>query len=149
MSDLEPLEPTTRWLHATCVQLGRHGVLLLGASGAGKSDLALRLIEGGGQLVADDQVELRRQGAALLARPAAALAGLIEVRGIGILRLPHCPESPVELVVELQPGQPLTRLPERERFGLLGLERPLLRLDPRAPSSAIKIRLVLDAERVA
>jgi serine kinase of HPr protein (carbohydrate metabolism regulator) len=149
MSSPDLRTSTTIWLHASCVQCAGRGVLLLGRSGAGKSDLALRLIDDGARLVADDQVEIRRAADRLLARPAAVLAGLIEVRGLGIVRLPHCAEAAIELVVDLQPGQPMRRLPPDERHELLGLERPLLRLDPRAPSSVIKIKWALDVDRVA
>ena len=79
----------TTYVHATCVALraGRswRGVLLRGPSGAGKSDLALRLVEGGGRLVADDQTALVPQGSGLVASPPGTLAGLLEVRGVGIV----------------------------------------------------------------
>src|SRR5918995_2632352 len=76
------------WLHATCVELSGTGVVLLGASGSGKSDLALRLIDLGARLVADDQLAVERQGDRLLGRPAETLAGLLEVRGFGLVQLP-------------------------------------------------------------
>jgi HPr kinase/phosphorylase len=136
-------------LHATCVQIGDTGVLLLGPSGSGKSDLALRLIDAGALLVADDQVEVERRGEQLLGRAAEALAGLIEVRGVGILRMPYRPESPIDLAVELAPVGQLARLPDTVGYPLLGIELPLLRLDPRAPSAAAKVRLALSTERVA
>ena len=136
-------------LHATCVQIGATGVLLLGPSGSGKSDLALRLIDAGALLVADDQVEVERRGVRLLGRAAEALVGLIEVRGVGILRMPHRAQSPIDLAVELVPAAQLTRLPEPLGYSLLGIELPRLRLDPRAPSAAAKVRLALRTERVA
>ena len=111
-------------IHATCVRMGRAGaafgaprdagVLLLGKSGAGKSDLALRLIALGATLVADDRTELTVWRRKLYARPPACLAGLIEVRGVGILKLPHAPRVCVALVVEL--GQNATRLPDHRRY---------------------------------
>jgi HPr kinase/phosphorylase len=136
-------------LHATCVQIGAAGVLLLGPSGSGKSDLALRLIDAGALLVADDQVEVERRGERLLGRAADALAGLIEVRGVGILRMRHCAQSPIDLAVELVPVARLARLPETLGYSLLGVELPRLRLDPRAPSAAARVRLALSTERVA
>ena len=111
-------------IHATCVRMGRAGaafgaprdagVLLLGKSGAGKSDLALRLIALGARLVADDRTDLYVWRRELYARPPAPLAGMIEVRGIGILKLPHAPRVRVALVVEL--GRDLTRLPDHRRY---------------------------------
>ncbi|MGH6920597.1 MAG: HPr kinase/phosphorylase [Geminicoccaceae bacterium] len=133
------------WLHATCVQLGGVGVVLLGASGVGKSDLALRLIDAGALLVADDQLQVEAAGAGLLGRPAASLAGLLEVRGLGILRLPYCPVSPLGLVVELDGARPAPRLPEPSTYPLLGTELRHLRLDPRQASAAAKVRLALTA----
>ena len=136
-------------LHATCVQIGATGILLLGPSGSGKSDLALRLIDAGALLVADDQVQVERRGERLLGRAADALAGLIEVRGVGILKMPYCAQSPIDLAVELAPDERLARLPETLGYLLLGIELPRLRLDPRTPSAAAKVRLALTTERVA
>jgi HPr kinase/phosphorylase len=136
------------WLHATCVELSDKGVVLLGASGSGKSDLALRLIDLGARLVADDQVAVERRGDRLFGRPAEALAGLLEVRGFGIVKLPWCAVSPLALAVELVAG-PLPRLPEPGSYELLGVRLPRLRLDPRAPSACAKVRLALAAERFA
>lgn len=88
-------------LHASVVSVAGNGLLILGASGSGKSGLALRMMALGADLVADDRVLLRRVGDALLARPPDALAGRIEARGIGILSAPHLPEVPLALAVDL------------------------------------------------
>jgi HPr kinase/phosphorylase len=135
-------------LHASCVEFGDIGIVLLGAPGSGKSDLALRLIDAGARLVADDQLTVERRGDFLFGRPAPALAALLEVRGFGIVRLPWCPESRLGLAVELQPDAALARLPEPDPYGLLGVGLLHLRLDPRAPSAVAKIKLALTAERV-
>jgi HPr kinase/phosphorylase len=113
-------------IHASCVSLARAGqtfgveaqggVLLLGESGMGKSDLALRLIALGAQLVADDRVELFVRHGILLARPPAKLAGLLEARGVGIVTLPYAREERVALVIRLvEPGE-VPRLPEHKRY---------------------------------
>jgi HPr kinase/phosphorylase len=136
-------------LHASCVQLDGRGVLLLGPSGIGKSDLALRLIDAGALLVADDQLHVERVGERLLVRPVQPLAGLLEVRGVGILRLPCCTLSTLDLVVELDRTGAIPRLPEGQTYPLLGLALPHLRLDPGAPSAAAAVRVALVAERVA
>ena len=137
------------WLHASCVELNQTGVVLRGPSGSGKSDLALRLIDAGGRLIADDRLAVERAGDRLLGRPAAALAGLLEVRGFGIVRLPYGAVCELGLVVDLDPQAWPARLPEPEAVALLGLSLPCLRLDPRAPSACAKVRLALAAERVA
>jgi HPr kinase/phosphorylase len=135
-------------LHASCVALEGRGVMLLGPSGSGKSDLAIRLIDLGARLVADDQLLVERSNGRLLGRPEASLAGLVEARGIGLLRLPFCACSPIDLVVELDRAERIPRWPERAAYPLLGLEVACLRLDPRAASAPAVIRLALVAERL-
>jgi serine kinase of HPr protein (carbohydrate metabolism regulator) len=98
-------------VHATCVRLARAGapfgapsdagVLILGGSGAGKSDLALRLIAAGAVLVADDRTDLFVRRARVHARPPKPIAGLIEVRGVGLVDVPYTEEVRIALVVEL------------------------------------------------
>lgn len=92
------------------------GVLILGESGRGKSDLALRLIERGAALVADDRVELFVQEDRLWARPPARLAGLIEIRGLGILRMPHAADAAIALAVRLVDTGIASRLPEPQTY---------------------------------
>jgi HPr kinase/phosphorylase len=135
-------------LHASCVELSGTGVVLLGPSGCGKSDLALRLIDGGARLVADDRLVIERRGEALIARAPEAIVGLIEVRGLGIMRVAHCLSSALGLVVALHSTRPLPRLPERTTYEFLGVALPRIELDARAPSACAKIRLALAAERV-
>jgi serine kinase of HPr protein (carbohydrate metabolism regulator) len=141
-------QATGTQLHASCVELAGTGVVLVGPPGSGKSDLALRLIDQGAQLVADDRVVIERQGARLIARPPAAIAGLIEVRGLGIMRVGHAASSALGLVVALGGDPPPQRLPERATYELLGVALRYLELDPSAPSACAKIRLALAAERV-
>jgi HPr kinase/phosphorylase len=141
--------PAELWLHASCVELAGTGVVLLGPSGSGKSDLALRLIDCGARLVADDQLAVAREGACLFGRPAPRLAGLLEVRGLGIVRLRHGARSRLGLVVDLDPGRAAERLPEPACHRLLGIALPCLHLDPRTPSACAKVRLARAAERVA
>lgn len=112
------------------------GVLLLGPPGSGKSDLALRLIDRGFTLVADDQV-LVQMG---LAQAPAALAGLLEVRGLGLLRLPYLPAAPLVLAVQL--GAHVPRLPDPAR--LPGLDLPLICVDAQAPSAPLVVAAALD-----
>src|SRR5437588_5560986 len=90
-------------MHGTAVAIDGRGVLLRGPSGSGKSDLALRLIDAGARLVADDQTELRRDGDAIIARAPPTIAGMIEVRGLGIVRIEALPAAPVALLVDLVP----------------------------------------------
>lgn len=128
-------------IHATVVSIGGKAVLLTGASGAGKSDLALRLIDRGGMLVADDQVELTLRDGVLHASPPQTIAGKIEVRGIGIVDMPFVTDVPVALVVDLD--LPPERLPERRTRAMGGVDVPLAMLDARENSAPLKIELLL------
>ena len=132
-------------IHATCIALGRHGVLLRGDSGSGKSDLALRLIDDGAMLVADDQVEVRIVKGALEARPPQTIAGMMEVRGVGIIRLPYKAPAIVALVVTLVDHKEVPRLPEPESTEIEGMKLPHLLLAPFETSAPAKIRLMLRA----
>ena len=135
-------------IHATCVALPEGGVLLRGESGAGKSDLALRLIDGGARLVADDRTDLVREGDRLVARAPATIAGMIEARGMGILLLPPerlATEATVVLIVDLVDSSSVERLPEASREELLGVSLQRVSLAPFEASAPAKIRLALIA----
>jgi HPr kinase/phosphorylase len=134
-------------LHASCAALDGDGVLLLGPSGAGKSDLVLRLIGRGWALVADDQVDLSVAEGRLLAAPPEPLRGMLEVRGLGLVRdIPVTAPVPLRLAVELLPqgGQP-PRLPHPARFAALGVEIPRLALTGLEASAPDKLTLALNA----
>ncbi len=138
-------------LHGTCVARGADGVLILGPPGAGKSDLALRLIGKGFVLVADDRVDIATdRNTGVLASAPLASRGLLEVRGLGIVRLPFRPDAVLRVVVDLT--QPPERMPEPMTHPVLGL--PLLHLDARGASAADWVALALDcatgaAEQIA
>jgi serine kinase of HPr protein (carbohydrate metabolism regulator) len=132
-------------IHGTAVALGHAGILLRGPSGSGKSDLALRLVDAGACLIADDQVELSAESGEIVMRAPASIAGMMEARGIGILRLPRLAGVGLRLVVDLvEPGQ-IERLPERRFVELLGLAIPLIALAPFEASAAAKLRWALKA----
>ena len=131
-------------VHGTTVAIAGRGVLLRGPSGAGKSDLALRLIDGGARLVADDQTELMIRGATVVARAPAVIAGRLEVRGLGIVELPHVADVPLVLVVDLVPGGEVERLPAPATESVLGHAVARLALAPFEASAAAKVRLAVD-----
>jgi HPr kinase/phosphorylase len=123
-------------VHASAVLAGARAVLIRGPSGAGKSRLALELIAAArtgqlrfARLVGDDRVHLDSAGGRLLVRPADALAGMIELRGTGILRLPHEACAIVGLVVDLAAAD-AERLPEKSQIEIEGIGLPRLAVAP-------------------
>jgi HPr kinase/phosphorylase len=122
-------------IHASCAARGGAGVLLFGPPGAGKSDLLLRLLDHGFSLVADDRVVI----ADGIAAPPPELAGLLEVRGLGILRLPYTRSARLALAVDLAATP--DRLPRPARHGPTNL--PLIALDPNSPSAPARVALAL------
>lgn len=135
-------------LHATTVAIHGHAVMIEGPSGAGKSDLALRLIDRGATLVSDDYTLCVRVGTALHARvPAAAIAGRIEVRGLGIVAMPHIVDVPVAMLVRLDPSP--ERMPERRMRTIAGVAIRQIILDPRPASAPIVLELALAKEPIA
>lgn len=117
---------TSETLHATTVSVDGRGLLILGPSGAGKSSLALRLLSLGAELVSDDQTRVTVVGKDLSATcPNPDLAGMIEVRGVGILRVQALPSAVLRLVVDLGQPEP-ERLPPHRDVTILGIRLPLV-----------------------
>ncbi|MGD9783546.1 MAG: HPr kinase/phosphorylase [Hyphomicrobiaceae bacterium] len=139
-------------VHATAVARGGRAVLIRGAPGSGKSDLALRLLAlavsplnpAPFALVADDQVLLKRNGEQILAHCPPPIAGLIEVRGVGLRKVPHTAEAVVALVVDLVPREQVERLPAQpSTVRLLDAEMPQVSLCALDASTPAKIALLL------
>lgn len=124
-------------LHATAVALGEAGVLLLGPPGSGKSDLALRLIDRGATLVADDRVVAEPCGGRLLLSPPPTIAGRLEVRGVGLLAFPHLAGIAACLALDL--ATPPERLPTPATRLLGGVALPCLALAPFEASAPLKV----------
>jgi serine kinase of HPr protein (carbohydrate metabolism regulator) len=134
-------------VHGTTVALEGIAVLIRGDPGSGKSDLALRLIDRGARLIADDRTRLDLEHGQLIASCPASIAGLLEVRGVGILSVSSTDRAPLGLVADLVPEEAIERLPEPQLCEYLGVEVPLVRLASFAPSAAAKVRLVVSAIR--
>ena len=130
-------------VHASCCAWNGLAVLLRGAPGSGKSDLALRLVDSGFDLVADDRVDLAAGAAGVTASPPQVLAGLIEVRGLGILDLGAHVTARLGLLVDLAPAAAIERMPEPAADEILGVRLPVIQLDPSAPSAVARLRLAL------
>ena len=144
-------------IHATAIAFGPRGVLIMGPPGSGKSDLALRLIDQSGlgigplpmvaSLISDDQTQLVRVGDSLVASPPAALAGLLEIRGLGILRLRNRASAGVALVVRLTAAATIDRMPELSRsvFKVLDVAIPMVMIDPTCASAPARVRAAIGA----
>lgn len=133
-------------IHGSCVARGGEGVLLLGPPGSGKSDLVLRLIGRGWSLVADDQVVLSAAEGEALAQAPAALSGMLEVRGLGLLRgLEAAGPVRLRLVIECRAREAVPRLPAPARWDCLGVGLPLVPLAALDASAPDKVEMALAA----
>jgi len=134
--------------HGTAVLLHGAGyassaVFIRGPSGSGKSDLAFRLLSSGAELISDDQVELERRQDSVFAGTVDAIRGLMEVRGLGLLRYPSTVPSPVRLVVDLVARTDVPRLPEWETLDIFGISLPMVKLHAFDASTCDKIRAAM------
>lgn len=109
-------------IHGTGLYFEGYGILLTGPSGSGKSDLALRLMARGAELVGDDYLELSRDNGRLIMQAPKNIAGKIEVRHVGILKVAYRKQAPVDLVFQLAAKDNLERLPDRKVILLEGIE---------------------------
>ncbi|NQV22655.1 MAG: serine/threonine protein kinase [Rhodospirillales bacterium] len=134
-------------LHGTCIEVDGAGVILRGPSGSGKSDLALRLMDEGARLVADDQIQTNVQSHRLLAAAPDTIDGLIEVRGIGVISVPSMASVEVELVIDLLPPESVQRMPEPSYVEIEGIQLPLFFMTPFEQSATAKLRLAVRAVR--
>lgn len=135
-------------LHASCVAKDGRAILISGRSGAGKSDLALRLIDRGAKLVSDDYTVVRRVNGRLLASAPQNIEGKIEVRGIGVVALDAVRDVPVCLAVDLD--RAVERLPElHDPLVIAGMKVPVIGLNGLEASAPVKVELALDQFGVA
>lgn len=134
-------------LHASTVAIADRAVLIIGASGAGKSALALDLMSRGAKLVADDRTNLQAKSTGLMASAPERLKGLIEARGVGILSAQYGGPVRVGLVVDLDKAEP-DRLPAPQRTTILGVELPLIN-GRDLPNLAAAVDIYLKGGRVA
>ena len=127
---------------ATCVAIGGRGVLIEGPPGSGKSSLALALIDRSAQLVGDDGVALEVRDGHLLAAAPPNIAGLIEVRNVGLIRMPVAAPVRIALILALDPAAPRF-IEQAERAGRGGVLLPLVRLWPDTPVLHLRAELAL------
>jgi HPr kinase/phosphorylase len=129
-------------VHATAVAIDRSAVLIIGKSGSGKSDLALRLIDRGALLISDDIVQVDGTAAPPTLHPAPNIAGKIEIRGIGVISIPHVEDISLRLVVNLD--STVERLPfDRQTHSIAAFDVPTINLGAFEASAPIKIEYAL------
>jgi hypothetical protein len=129
---------------ASAVVIAGRALLIEGPPGSGKSSLALALIDRGAGLIGDDAVSLSCDGGALIAAPPPNIAGLLEVRGVGLVRFPVAPSAPVALILTLG-GPPPARLPDSPLpcRSIAGMAVPVLAFDPGAIAPAVRAEQAL------
>lgn len=128
-------------IQASAVAIGGRALLIEGPPGCGKSTLALTLIDRGAQLIGDDGVALARRGDRIVASPPPRIAGMLEIRGVGIVELPAV-SAPLTLAIMLGTGGP--RLPDAaERRDILGLTIPCLTFPATAGALALRVEQAL------
>jgi serine kinase of HPr protein (carbohydrate metabolism regulator) len=130
-------------VRGTCICIDGHAVLLRGPSGSGKSDLALRLIDSGGALVADDYTDVEQSSDGLVAMAPAPIRGLLEVRGLGVIKLGACSSAPLVAAIDLVPLSDVDRMPEPQWVRILNARLPCFQLFAFESSAAAKVRLAV------
>jgi serine kinase of HPr protein (carbohydrate metabolism regulator) len=140
---MNPNRISSENLHATCVASNARAVLIVGPSGSGKSDLALRMLDRGFSLVSDDRTVVRKEGEKLIASAPVTIRGKLEIRGIGIVDMESTDDVTVALVVELTAD--MQRMPDdsRERL-ILGTKVPMVNIDAMTASAPSKVAVALD-----
>jgi HPr kinase/phosphorylase len=129
-------------VHGTSVVFCGRGLLIRGASGSGKSDLALRLIDAGGTLIADDQTHVEPKDGHAIASAPETIKGLIEVRGFGLVKMPDAGAVRLDTVIQCEAGE-IERMPLPASMLVAGISLPLYYIKPFESSAVAKIRAIL------
>lgn len=135
-------------IHGTSVAIENNGILITGESGTGKSDLALRLIDSGATLIADDITICVLTKKEILLYPDEQIKGIIEIRGIGLIRVQYIEGIKLKLIVDLNKKK-LHRFPVREdKKTILGVKTPVVFLSGNEASAVAKVKFKLNEEYI-
>ena len=134
-------------IHSTSVVIDDNGVLILGDSGSGKSDLALRLIDNGATLISDDISICRKNSNNIYLYCPPEIKGLLEVREIGIITVPFVERIKLRLVVNLNNNNNNERFPKDSSFRILGIKIPTINIEGKNSSAVAKIKVKLNEIR--
>ena len=129
--------------HSTSIVFEDNGLMILGESGSGKSDLALRLIDNGATLISDDITICRKINNEVFLFSPEKTKGLLEVREVGIITVPYVENVRLNLIARLV-DEEITRMPEPEYLKILGIKIPKFKINGRNPSSIIKVKVKLN-----
>ncbi len=127
----------------SCVEVEGLGVIFRGPTGSGKSDLTLRLIDSGANLIADDVTELAIENEILIARAPKTIRHLLEVRGIGVLKIGGALKAKLGVIIDLVTSEQIERRPDEQRIEMLGRHIPLFQIFAFEASSPAKVRLIV------
>ena len=130
-------------IHGSSVAVEDNGILIIGHSGSGKSDLALRLIDSGGTLISDDQTLCLKKQNEIFLFSIEAIYGLLEIRNMGIIKVPYVENVKMKIIVSLVQKK-TELLYQKNKKRLLGLNFPHLELEPNEISAVAKIKLKLN-----
>ena len=133
-------------MHSSSVVIDDNGVLILGDSGSGKSDLALRLIDNGATLISDDISICRKNSNNIYLHCPPEIKGLLEVREIGIITVPFVERIKLRLVVNLK-SKNNERFPKENSYRILGIKIPLISIEGKNSSAVAKIKVKLNEIR--
>ncbi|MCR9212749.1 MAG: HPr kinase/phosphatase C-terminal domain-containing protein [Proteobacteria bacterium] len=135
-------------VHGNSVEINGKGILLTGPSGSGKSDLTLRLIDGGARLISDDYTEISSESGQAIMSPPVEIAGRLEIRGVGLMKLSHCRDIPLHLVFDLKNRTEIERMPEHLSMSFDGVTVPVRQIDPFTASAAAIVRHMASTEDI-
>lgn len=133
---------TSKNLYATSISIEDNGIMIIGSSGSGKSDLALRLIDSGGTLISDDRTVCERKDNKIFLFTLKEIKGLIEVRGVGIIKVPYVENVQLKLLVSLT-EEKLDRLPRIKNKKIFNISIPQIKISAKDISAVAKIKLKL------
>lgn len=130
-------------IYGTCVKLNSKGILILGDSGSGKSDLALRLITlFSAKLISDDRTDIFYDSGFIKAKAPSALRGLLEVRGLGLIKQEYLKETKIDLVIKLTTDK-IERMPQSQSYKIENIDIPMYFLNPFEASAPSKVLAIL------
>ena len=131
-------------IHASCVDINGNGILILGKSGCGKSDLALRLINEGAALVSDDRCEVYSENQNLIATAPKEIKNLLEIRGIGIVKLKTKSKTRIKLVINLKTLEEIERMPKLKTINICNIDIKEFSIYPFEASATAKVKSALN-----